>query len=235
MKRIIFALLLMATMPSFAQVRPFVGGAWGLSNFSNMPSSTGSPLAFRIGGGVMIPLNKVVRLSPELYLSSKTGEFDGYCGNEEINTGQLQTRLTYLELPVYAVFPIRLGDNVNLLLKTGIYGAYGLNGRTAFKFDESWSSTRFGGNIFKHGTDFDGAVTDNDNERIAYPAFRRFDCGLAESVGIELHHVLFEVAFLAGLNPLTNTSVTYDAYTSKPIGDHRPKTVTFYFSAAYKF
>ncbi len=232
--------LLSIVLTASAQVKFDVRASIGTGILTSM-SNADALTTYKIGGGIDLPIgnSKVFAVEPGLFYSAKGMKFDGY-----LNTGDMMenasytTRLTYIEMPIYMAAKLRLGSQCGIIFKVGPYLAYGLNGKTTVKVQNTDYKYTFPQNHFTSAYDFNGMVYDDSNHKIQSPKFHRFDAGIAEGIDFRINHFLVGIEAVLGL-----TRVCNDAYMGNDIGNvmygifygSKPKNLTFNVTAGYRF
>ena len=245
MKRIKVALtilmLVATTMATKAQdlnwqTRAGIGSSCLRGGVSNIDARTG----FHIGGGADIGLSKngVFRLQPELKFERKGWQFDGYYGNEQIMAAKFKTQLDYIELPVMAAVRWRLANKCFFTYRTGLYVAYGVNGKTKMEVLNTEHKETFDCNHFSEAYDFRDVVYDKDTRKTGYPKFDRWDIGAIGGIDLTINHFIIGAEVSCGLKHLCDQSFmggTLNNIINYVLTGGSPKNITASLSVGYQF
>ena len=218
------------------QARAGIGSSCLRGGVSNIDARTG----FHIGGGADIGLSKngVFRLQPELRFERKGWKFDGYYGNEQIMAAHFKTQLDYIELPVMAAVRWRLADKCYFTYKTGLYVAYGMNGKTKMDILDTEGKETFDCNHFSEAYDFRNAVYDKDSRKTGYPKFDRWDIGMIGGIDLTLNHLIIGAEVSLGIKHLCDPGFiggTLNNIINYVFIGGSPKNISASLSVGYQF
>lgn len=179
MKRILlFAVALVATMTAGAQVRPFVQGGLGTSEFWLMNAEgTKARFAYLGGLGVDCPIkNTQWGIRVAVMMSTKGADAPPTADD---NT-DMTIQMNYLELPLDVTYRAAINNDWSVKLAGGPYFAYGIGGDTEVK-------TNLGRTVVGS---FSGPSP-----------MRRFDAGLNAQMMFEYKKLFFGVNWDLGFVP----------------------------------
>ena len=226
MKKIVWAILsLCMFLPAAAQIKWNVKAGVGASDFRKLDAMN-SVFSYRVGVGFDIPFRFTNwAVQPTLYFATKGAKFTGFYGSEQITEAEFRNRLHYLELPIMAVYKLRLAENVRMHFMAGPYVGLGISGRSSVKDPNSDFHKTFSGNLFVDDAIYDDAsYFDAVHNPVKSSAYNRFDVGLSGGLGLYANHLLFGVEGMWGLN-----SVCEDLMAEKM------KNFAFYLTLGYQF
>lgn len=241
MKTLTMAMMMAFGMLTAAsgQVKMNVKAGVGTSSFVGMGAS--ERLAYKLGGGVDVPIWKHVSFQPSLYHARKGADFGGYYGNEQIMEATFRQKLDYLEVPLLIAFKINLSHNATLMLKTGGYAAYGLRGRTSVDINNTDGKVTFSENHFAEQCNLNGMAFNSNNKSMTIPQYERLDLGAAGGIELKVGHLLIGGELDLGLRPLCDKNYTDDDVTNAVLnilsaGVHgKPKNTMLTFTLGYEF
>lgn len=238
-KFIALALFIFCSLHSAcSQVRWNLAANAGLSHMFQAPSNSHDRFAYRVGGGAIIPLKDWFSVRPSLYFSEKGVNFDGYYGSEQIDEAKYSLCLQYLELPVMAGFDIHLNNEASLVLKVGPFLSCGLNGRSKVSLANSDYEKTYG-NLFDHGTAFDGCAYDGNSKVKNFGRFHRWDAGIQWGIACELSHISVGADISLSLTNATSAQINNDPVSGVVQAlftrSDKPKNLAAYFHIGYIF
>jgi hypothetical protein len=186
MTKRISLLMLFATISilASAQVSWSVRGSVSVNQSTKIFDDNDAVLGGRYGVAMEIPVKSFFSIQPAFYLALKGMEvaneyskwyFDagGLKQSDDVINREHRCRMTYLEVPINALFRIHIGKKNYLLLSDGPYFAYGIGGRTRYTRTVTGTTT---------------SVTKNYYDTFAKEGMglKRFDWGMDSEIHFEL-------------------------------------------------
>jgi len=160
-----------------------------------------SLLGFKVGAICDIPVWQDLSMQPGLYVSMKGGKVDnmhGYYSNDVERKRSQTLRPIYLDVPILAVYHIRLANGLDLQPAFGPYFSFGVGGKRTYADNDPDDPEEEKFDIF--------GGRDDDDYYYSAKMLRRFDCGLTFGFGASWHQ------FYAGLNYDLGLYNTYNEY-----------------------
>jgi len=179
-----------------------------------------SLIGFKVGAICDIPIWRDLSLQPGLYISMKGGKIENYDSYYDAHYRTISIKPIYLDIPVLAVYHIRLANGIDLQPAIGPYFSFGIGGkskRTYYYYDDRDEKY----DLF--GED-DGRDDDEGGQM-----FRRFDCGLSLGFGVNWHK------FYAGLNYDLGLYNVYNEEMRGSKDEYHCKNRVFTVSVGYNF
>jgi hypothetical protein len=138
-----------------------------------------------------IKLNSILSISSGVSFSQKGFKQTLYTENSPFVSAEMDTRLNYLEIPVYIKFNTNL-PVVNFFYGAGAFFSYGLNGNI--------STHTFGTVDSNYTEDIRWAKSllfDDGNlpETYGYTRMKRFDFGVGNMVGLKYKHMILTLDY----------------------------------------
>ena len=232
--------LLFLVLTASAHVKFDVRAGIGTSTLTSMTSAD-FLVAYKLGVGVDLPIgkSKVFAVEPGLSFFAKGMKFSGYfCSDDMMENTNYTTRLTYLAMPIYMVAKLKLGSQCGIIFKVGPYVAYGLNGKTTAKIQDTNYKYTFPQNHFNSACDYGGVAYDDDNHKLQSPKFNRMDVGITEGIDFRINHFLIGIEAAFGLTPVCNETYMGNGFGNVMYGlfyGSKPKNITFDVTAGYRF
>lgn len=193
---ILLAICLTTSFTLEAQTRIGLRGGLQLSDIRSQPDDraglddeTKMRMGYQLGVVLDYSFNKVLFFQPGLLLNSK--------GSRVIYTDNLLgTKTTIQNNPIYVEMPLLLGfrlglENFKLFGVAGPYMAYGVAGKSSFKFESPIPAF----NVNSEGAIKWGSETSPSDPR----DLRRFDMGLTIGAGVELRNTQIGLYYSPGV------------------------------------
>lgn len=165
------------------------------SGYTNYDMSSRAGINFGAVYGLQLANSTPLWLEGGVYFSEKGGKNDSFIttvsqGGTEQNVSQkVETRLTYLQVPVVIKYAFDIADDLYLQPFFGGYLALGIGGKTK----------EYGTTYSQAGTTY----TLDRHSHSSYDYFNRLDGGLRLGCGIEYQMVYAEAGFDFGLANIT--------------------------------
>lgn len=209
-----------AAVSASAQLSFGVKAGLNMSTITDVEDSD-MKIGYKVGPTVEYMFAPNMGIQSGLLLSSKgvkssLSYHDDY-ENETINQ-DATINSNYLELPILFAYKFAIAPDTKVYLNAGPYLAYGIFGKTKFKYTIDGYSGDYEVKYDTFGDDYY-----DENLETHYPGMERFDFGLSFGAGMEI------TKFNFGLNYDLGLKKVYD------VDGDSPKNSNFWISAGYKF
>lgn len=218
-KLLLLAILLLVGNYIAAQSSPFsftINAGGSLSDMRIKGSSTDSKYGFRGGLGLEMNLPNNLFLQTGLDFAMKgansssmaVGDINGDGYSPDVYMSEEKVRASYLVLPIKAGYRLNVSREVCLNFTFGPYLGYGIGGK--YKAKEALKMALPGDSELSSGTYTE--YSEYEYDTFSSETLKRFDMGLAGSVGVECKRILLNFGYEHGLiNYSRGSSKSYNS------------------------
>ena len=209
MKKLLLAVCIAASIPTFAQ-RTYVQGGVNLANITktNSGETEDNNLLPSFNVGIMhrFGLSPVLDLESGLLFTGHGSKADTYFNN---GNDYVKTRFhpLYFEVPLNILLKFPLAPSTNIFVNAGPYAAIGVAGKSKRESRILGITSSSESNI-KFSND-DPFTSEQDDA--AYDKLKRFDFGLNFGTGVSFRQVILKVNYGLGLTKINSTESNNNA------------------------
>lgn len=165
----------------------------------NDAAGTTSKLGYHIGGTLEYSLSEKFLIQSGLYYATKDAEVYALNGSKYVPSPPDDTHTfnaSYLTVPVYGAFKVRVTNDFNIVFGVGPYVGYGIGGKTRQKLNTgTWGD----GDTEKDWETFGDGVFDENRSWLRGTTLKRLDIGVGTNIDFAYHNFILSVGYEQGL------------------------------------